>query len=115
MRENNDGEREAGAAAARGDTAADAAKARALLVDDMETNLYAASKLMRGYGLETDCVTNALAAIGRIRDGDPPYDAVFMDHMMPEMDGVEAARAIRALDSIYAKEIPIIALTADIV
>jgi CheY-like chemotaxis protein len=44
-----------------------------------------------------------------------PYDLIFMDHMMPGMDGIEAAAAIRALDLPYVKDIPIIALTANAV
>jgi CheY-like chemotaxis protein len=43
----------------------------------------------------------------------PIYNAIFMDHMMPEMDGIEAANAIRNLSTDYAKTIPIIALTAN--
>jgi CheY-like chemotaxis protein len=44
---------------------------------------------------------------------EPVYDAIFMDHMMPEMDGVETTAAIRSLGTRYAQTIPIIALTAN--
>ncbi|MDR0350733.1 MAG: response regulator [Coriobacteriales bacterium] len=90
--------------------------ASVLIVDDVQTNLDVTRGLMRPYGMTIDCVTNGVAAIERIRNGKPHYDAIFMDHMMPGMDGVEAARIIHEeLDSDYARHIPIIALTANAV
>ena len=91
---------------------ADHSGAVVLIVDDMEINLYSAASLMREYQIASDCVTGAEEAINRIRKGTPRYDAVFMDHMMPEIDGVEALKAIRSLDSEYARSVPIIALTS---
>jgi CheY-like chemotaxis protein len=70
---------------------------------------------MLKYKMKIDCVTSGQAAIDKIRAGTPAYNAIFMDHMMPEMDGVEAAHAIRALDTEYARGVPIIALTANAV
>jgi signal transduction histidine kinase/CheY-like chemotaxis protein len=87
--------------------------ARVLVVDDMETNLDVASGLLRNYKMEVDCLTSGEAAIDRIREGAPVYNAIFMDHMMPGMDGIEAADRIRALGTEYAKKVPIIALTAN--
>ena len=87
--------------------------ARVLVVDDMLTNLEVTKGMMKPYGMQVDCVTSGREAIKRIAAGEPVYDAVFMDHMMPEMDGVEAAFAIRSLDSEYARTIPVIALTAN--
>jgi CheY-like chemotaxis protein len=60
-------------------------------------------------------VTSGKEAVERITAAEPRYDAVFMDHMMPEMDGIEATEAIRALGTQYAEEVPIIALTANAV
>jgi CheY-like chemotaxis protein/HPt (histidine-containing phosphotransfer) domain-containing protein len=83
------------------------------VVDDMPTNLDVAAGLLSKYKMQVDCVTNGHEAIERIRMEKPVYNAVFMDHMMPEMDGIEATDAIRSLDTEYAKRVPIIALTAN--
>jgi PAS domain S-box-containing protein len=87
--------------------------AKVLVVDDMQTNLDVASGLLRKYKMQVDCVDNGAKAIEMIRGEDPIYNAVFMDHMMPGMDGIEAAEKIRAIDTEYARKIPIIALTAN--
>jgi CheY-like chemotaxis protein/HPt (histidine-containing phosphotransfer) domain-containing protein len=64
--------------------------------------------------MTVDCVGSGQAAIDLIRKGEPRYNAIFMDHMMPGMDGIEAVRIIRnEIDSDYAKTIPVIALTAN--
>jgi CheY-like chemotaxis protein len=79
----------------------------------METNLDVAMGLLGSYKMGVDCLTSGRLAIERIRSGEPVYNAIFMDHMMPEMDGIETADRIRALGTEYAKKIPIIALTAN--
>jgi signal transduction histidine kinase/CheY-like chemotaxis protein len=87
---------------------------KVLVVDDVATNLDVARGLMLPYGLSIDCVSSGQEAIDHIRNGAVRYDAVFMDHMMPGMDGVEATRIIRTeIDTEYAKTVPIIALTAN--
>ncbi len=92
----------------------DLSYARVLLVDDIVTNLDVAKGMLKPYGLKIDCVTSGVQAIELIRSGEPKYSAIFMDHMMPEMDGIEATRIIREeIDSDYAKDVPIIALTAN--
>jgi len=87
--------------------------ARVLVVDDMETNLDVAAGILGNYKMQVDCLSNGPAAIERIRSGTPVYNAIFMDHMMPGMDGIETADRIRAIGTEYAKKIPIIALTAN--
>jgi PAS domain S-box-containing protein len=87
--------------------------ARVLVVDDMQTNLDVAAGFLGKYKMKVDCLNNGKAAIERVREGVPVYNAIFMDHMMPGMDGIETAYAIRALDTEYARNIPIIALTAN--
>jgi PAS domain S-box-containing protein len=87
--------------------------ARVLVVDDMQTNLDVASGILRKYQMRVDVLNNGPAAIDRIQAGTPVYDAIFMDHMMPGMDGIETVDRIRALGTEYAKKIPIIALTAN--
>jgi len=91
----------------------DLSYARVLVVDDVLTNLDVTAGLLRKYKMQVDCLDNGQAAIERIKDGTPVYNAIFMDHMMPDMDGIETVDHIRALDTEYAKKIPIIALTAN--
>jgi signal transduction histidine kinase/CheY-like chemotaxis protein/HPt (histidine-containing phosphotransfer) domain-containing protein len=88
--------------------------ARVLVVDDVATNLDLARGIMKPYGMTVDCAASGRAAIELIRKGEPRYNAVFMDHMMPGMDGIEAVKIIRnEIDSDYARTVPIIALTAN--
>jgi signal transduction histidine kinase/ActR/RegA family two-component response regulator len=87
---------------------------RVLVVDDVDINLEVARGLMEPYGLTVDCVLSGREAVDIIRAGNPRYDLVLMDHMMPEMDGIEAVRIIRGeIDSAYARQLPIVALTAN--
>jgi len=81
-----------------------------LIVDDLETNLYVAKGLMASYKLSIDTAESGFEAIEKIRNG-KAYDIVFMDHMMPKMDGVEATKILRNLG--YAGSI--VALTANAV
>ncbi|MDR0464610.1 MAG: PAS domain-containing protein, partial [Treponema sp.] len=81
---------------------------RVLIVDDVETNLYVARGLMAPYGLSLDAVTSGFDAIDKIRAGSK-YDIIFIDHLMPRMDGIEATKLIRSLG--YKQ--PIVALTAN--
>ncbi|MDR2185514.1 MAG: response regulator [Treponema sp.] len=88
--------------------------ARVLVVDDVQINLDVAQGMMLSYGLTVDCVLSGPEAIQLLREEKVRYDAVFMDHMMPGMDGIEAVRIIREeIDSDYAGTVPIIALTAN--
>ncbi|MDR0842403.1 MAG: response regulator [Acidobacteriota bacterium] len=88
--------------------------ARVLVVDDIPTNLDVAKGLMKPYGMRIDCVTSGQLAIDLIRKAEVRYNAIFMDHMMPGMDGIEATRIIREeIGTEYAKTVPIIALTAN--
>jgi len=88
--------------------------ARVLVVDDVPTNLDVAKAMLKPYGMKIDCVTGGQQAVDAIRAVDVRYNAIFMDHMMPEMDGIEAARIIREeIGTEYARNIPIIALTAN--
>jgi len=89
-----------------------------LVVDDMQTNLDVAKGMLKSYGLRVDCASSGRQAIDMIRacsdKEDKRYDAVFMDHMMPDMDGIETVRIIREeLGTDYARNVPVIALTAN--
>ena len=81
-----------------------------LIVDDVETNIYVAAGLMKLYKLQIDTATGGQEAIDKIKNGNV-YDIVFMDHMMPEMDGIETTKHLRDLG--YTN--PIVALTANAV
>jgi PAS domain S-box-containing protein len=91
----------------------DLSYAKVLVVDDITTNLDVAAGILSGYRLQADCLTSGQAALDRIQSETPVYNAIFMDHMMPIMDGIETVDRIRALGTEYAKKIPIIALTAN--
>jgi signal transduction histidine kinase/DNA-binding NarL/FixJ family response regulator len=87
---------------------------KVLIVDDVPTNLDVAKGLMLPYGLEIDLAAGGREAIQKIREEKTRYDVVFMDHMMPDMDGIEATRVIRGtIGTDYARTVPIIALTAN--
>ncbi|MDR2368668.1 MAG: response regulator [Deltaproteobacteria bacterium] len=89
-------------------------KARILVVDDVETNLDVAHALLRPYGFTVDCVTSGLQALALLKSEVTEYDCIFMDHMMPDMDGIEVVRIIREqIATEYAKTVPIIAMTAN--
>ncbi|MDR0324454.1 MAG: response regulator [Treponema sp.] len=88
--------------------------ARVLVVDDVTTNLDVAKGMMRPYGMQIDCLRSGKEAVDAVREEKIKYNAIFMDHMMPEMDGIEAAEIIRKeIGTEYAKTVPIIALTAN--
>jgi CheY-like chemotaxis protein len=83
---------------------------KVLVVDDVESNLYVAKGLLMPYKLTVETVDSGRAAVHRVRNGNV-YDIIFMDHMMPGMDGIEATKRIRELG--YTN--PIVALTANTV
>jgi len=90
-----------------------APEARILIVDDINTNLKVAEGLMAPYQFQMDLCESGAKAIELVKSN--RYDIVFMDHMMPEMDGVEATHEIRKLESPEYRDVPIIALTANAV
>ena len=81
-----------------------------LIVDDVETNIYVAKGLMTPYELKIDSADSGFAAIEIVKNGGE-YDIIFMDHMMPQMDGIEATKIIRGMG--YTN--PVVALTANAV
>ena len=88
-----------------------APEAHILLVDDNELNLVVAKELLKPLRMQIDTAENGLQAVKMVRGSQ--YDLVLMDHMMPVMDGIEAAKAIRALPGDKYQKLPIIALTAN--
>jgi len=93
--------------------------ARLLVVDDIATNLKVAEGLLSPYNAMVDTCLSGAEAIEMVKRN--KYDMVFMDHMMPDMDGIEATQIIRALEKERQKNdvmryiTPIIALTANAV
>lgn len=87
--------------------------ARALVVDDNEINLRVAEGVLKLYDITCILARSGKEAIELLKDQD--IDIVFMDHMMPELDGIETTEIIRRTGGEYGKNLPIIALTANVV
>ena len=86
-----------------------------LLAEDNELNAEIAVALLGAAGADITAVQNGKQALERFADSAPgTFDAILMDVMMPEMDGLAATRAIRALDRPDAAAIPVIAMTANV-
>ena len=83
-----------------------------LLVDDNEMNLKVAKGLLEPLKMEIDTAINGKQAVEMVQS--KKYDVVFMDHMMPIMDGVEATSCIRKMEDEYFRQLPIIALSANV-
>ena len=88
-------------------------QAKILIVDDISTNLKVGEGLLAPYQMTVDTCLSGMEAIELIKRHD--YDLVFMDHMMPQMDGIETTAAVRSLDDERFKTLTIIALTANVV
>jgi len=84
-------------------------QAQVLVVDDLPANLLVAQGLLAPYGLQVDTAASGREAVELARNNS--YGLIFMDHMMPEMDGIETAGAIRKIEGY--DHIPIVALTAN--
>ena len=92
-----------------------APEARILIVDDVQTNLKVAKGLLLPYMMQVELAGGGVEAIEKLKLKN--YDLVFMDHRMPDMDGIEATERLRAMgkEDPYYKSLPIIALTANAV
>lgn len=88
-----------------------APEASVLVVDDNLMNLRVVEGLLRPYKIKVFVATSGKECLTKLDN--MRYDIIFMDHMMPEMDGVETAHKIRAKAGIYYQNVPIVALTAN--
>lgn len=81
---------------------------KALIVDDSLINLKVASKLIEHEGYEVETVTSGFECLKKVKEN--KYDVIFMDIMMPEMDGVETFKKLQEIGDF---NIPVVTLTAD--
>ncbi|MDR2454966.1 MAG: response regulator, partial [Deltaproteobacteria bacterium] len=84
-----------------------------LVVDDVPANIDVVRGVLKPYQMTVDSAGSGREAIALVRSGKIKYDAIFLDQMMPDLDGIETFRAIRNLPGEYARKVPIIALTAN--
>ncbi|MCR5059671.1 MAG: DegV family EDD domain-containing protein [Saccharofermentans sp.] len=89
----------------------EAPDARILVVDDNESNLLVVTKLLRDTKVKIDTVTSGAMALNRTLN--VRYNVILMDHLMPEMDGVECRRRIKGQTGGRCRDIPIVILTAN--
>ncbi len=85
--------------------------ASVLIVDDNEINCMVAEEMLNPLQMRIDTASDGRQALELIRKN--RYDLVFMDHLMPVMDGIEAVTALRRMEGAYFKEVPVIALTGN--
>ncbi|GHV93351.1 hypothetical protein AGMMS50268_38540 [Spirochaetia bacterium] len=89
-----------------------APSAKLLVVDDIDINLEVCNAMLESFGIKADLASSGRQAIELAAQNN--YDIIFMDHMMPEMDGIETTKNIRSFAG-HCETVPIIALTANVI
>lgn len=89
-----------------------APKAKVLVIDDKEINLLVAESLLETYKVRTRTVTSGIKALKMLENG-ARFDIIFIDNVMPDMDGIETVKRIKKLEN-GAEKIPVVALTGDL-
>ena len=85
-----------------------------LIAEDNDVNWEIISAILAMYGITTDRAENGRICVDMMREAAKgSYELIFMDVQMPEMNGLDATRAIRKLEDPWASSIPIVAMTAD--
>ena len=85
-----------------------------LIAEDIDINWEIISNMLGMFGITTERAENGRICVEKMSTAaEGSYDLIFMDVQMPEMNGLDATRAIRKLDNSWASSIPIIAMTAD--
>ena len=87
---------------------------RILLAEDVELNREIVLALLEDTGIAIDCAENGKIACEMTQAANPPYDLILMDIHMPEQDGYESTRRIRAADNPVLRSVPIVAMTANV-
>ncbi|MDR2630107.1 MAG: response regulator, partial [Spirochaetaceae bacterium] len=85
-----------------------------LLAEDVEINREIVLTLLEDTGITIDCAENGIEVLSKFKEAPSKYQLILMDIHMPEMDGFEATRQIRALEAKEAKTVPIMAMTANV-
>ncbi|MDR1505467.1 MAG: response regulator [Treponema sp.] len=85
-----------------------------LLAEDIEINREIFLAILEDTGIKVETAENGKAALTMFRENPEKYDIIIMDVQMPEMDGISATKAIRAIGTEKAKNIPIVAMTANV-
>jgi len=97
-----------------GDAHGEFAGKKVLIAEDVEINREILMALLEDTGLSFDCAENGVEALDMVEATPDKYDIVFMDLQMPQMDGYEATRRIRALPALQGSSLPIVALSANV-